>query len=186
MVSVEKLKNKQEQNSVWLDSNIQLAWLLLQNDSFSKTSRGTLTPACIKRDPIPIVLKSSISSSAGRGSWISFHASKFPRYDQLMETPARLFSLRPCPIIGLCESLDLFNSLWVDYIGEIWLTAHYNSLCDRGSWIIVNLTSSEKKRYVVVASDPRHGDIKMPMCKETASGVDECTLQGLALALMNG
>jgi hypothetical protein len=47
------------------------------------------------------------------------------------------------------------------------------------------LTWGQEKRDVVVASDSRHGDIKMSMCKETASGVDERTLQSLALAFMN-
>ena len=106
-------------------------------------------------------------------------------YVQLMETPANLLSLRSLPLIGLRESLDLFNSLWVDYIGEKWLAAHYNGFCNRGSWIVVSLTWGQEKRDVVVASDSRHGDIKMSMCEESASGVDECTLQGLALALMN-
>ena len=106
-------------------------------------------------------------------------------YVQLMETPANLLSLRSLPLIGLCESLDLFDSLWVDYIGEKWLAAHYNCFCNRGSWIVVSLTWGQEKRDVVVASDSRHGDIKMSMCEETASGVDERTLQSLALAFMN-
>ena len=106
-------------------------------------------------------------------------------YVQLMETPANLLSLKPLPFVGLCESLDLFDSLWVDYIGEKRLAAHYNRFCNRGSWIVVSLTWGQEKRDVVVASDSRHGDIKMSMCEKTASGVDERTLQSLALAFMN-
>ena len=67
----------------------------------------------------------------------------------LMETPANSLSLRPLPlIVGLCESLDLFNSIWVDYIGEKWLAVHYNGFCNRGSWIVVSLTWGQEKHDV--------------------------------------
>ena len=72
-------------------------------------------------------------------------------YVQLMETPTNLLSLKPLSLIGLCESLDLFDSFWVDYIGEKWLAAHYNCFCNRGSWIVVSLTWGQEKRDVVVA-----------------------------------
>ena len=89
-------------------------------------------------------------------------------------------------LVGLSEMLNFLYCFRVDNVGQERLVVHIFTWAEKIARREIELVMSKEKRDTIISSDSGHSNIKVAMRKKSPSGINQGTLQCLALTLMNG